>query len=117
MQLFWWLAGTGVLFGAVAHGIIAYLARLARRGVSGTEIIALALGPFFILALLLQFAGIASAFVLAAGRGGTTSGVLYLVGSLWISLILAEAAASLYSSRRQRPPRARSVSGGRAGSP
>lgn len=99
MQVFWWLLfGAAVLVEAVLRGFLIHLARQARRGVPATEIIVVALAPAFGLALLLRFAGIASAFVLGASKTGTTSAVMYWIGALWSGATVVEATHALYSS-------------------
>lgn len=100
MQIYWWLFGVALAAELGCRSLLVLLGRAARRGVSGMEIIAVSLAPLFCVGLVLRFAGIAAAFVLAVRLNGNAAVVLYGVGSLWSAVTVAEVVQAVWTSRR-----------------
>ncbi|SEG80389.1 hypothetical protein SAMN05216223_11222 [Actinacidiphila yanglinensis] len=105
MWILWGLFGVALLCDLAVRVFFVHLVRLSRRGVSGTEIIAEALAPVLRAVLALRLAGIAAAFLLAAGSGGAGSVVVLGVGCLWSAVTVAEIVPLVRGGWRSRHPR------------
>jgi hypothetical protein len=100
---FWIVLGVCVVLVTVARVVLLWLGRLARRGTSGTECVAIAFVPLFLLSWLALPAGAVAAFALAAAaRTPAVLGLLYAVGAALSALGLLDAIGLFRGLARQR---------------